>query len=347
MRRIVLLAVALALAACASGNAPVRLLETGSTLLYPLVNLWVAAYQETHHDVQITTQGTGSGTGISQAASGVAQIGASDAYMPDGAMRVLPMLNIPLAVSAQLIIYNLPGLGGAHLRVSGPILAAIYGGRMQYWDDPAILAVNPALRGRLPHHLILPIFRSDGSGDTFIFTQYLSDTTPSWRNGPGYGTSVSWPSSNAVGANGNPGVLQIAQSARYAIGYIGISFMEEVRGSDLGYAALENLAGAYVLPEPSTIAAAANARAPQTPVDERLSLIDAPGERAYPLVNYEYAIVNPHQPDAKVRKALVSFLGWTLSAEGGQRAAYLSQVYFAPLPPSVQRLSLAQVERIH
>lgn len=347
-RRSAILIAVLIFAACASGNAPVRMLETGSTLLYPLMNLWVEAYQTTRHDVQITTQGTGSGTGISQAASGVAQIGTSDAYMPDAAMRLTPMLNIPLAVSAQLVIYNLPGLENVHLRLSGPILAAIYGGRIQYWDDLQILAANGGMRGRLPHHTILAVYRSDGSGDTFIFTQYLSDTAPWWRQSPGYGTSVSWPSSSAlVGANGNPGVLQISQSARFSIAYIGISFMDEVRASHLEYAALENRSGSYVLPTPSSITSDAQALAPRTPPDERLSLVDGPGARAYPLVNYEYAIVNPRQPDARTRRALVAFLRWTLEPKGGQRATFLDQVYFVPLPARVAALSRAQVARIH
>ncbi len=323
-----------------------RLLETGSTLLYPLMNLWVAAYQREHNDIEITTQGTGSGTGISQAISGVAQIGASDAYMPDAAMQEHPMLNIPLAISAQVIAYNLPGLSGAHLHLSGPLLAAIYGGRLEYWDDPRILAANAALRGRLPHHTIVAVRRSDGSGDTFIFTQYLSDTTPSWRSGPGFGTTVSWPASSTVGANGNPGVLQTCEDAPYSIGYIGISFMDQVNGAHLGYAALRNRSGAYVLPTVQAIAAAAAALVSATPRDERISLIDAPGAGSYPIINYEYAIVSAHQPTTQMKRALAAFLGWTISASGGQRPAFLDAVHFIALPASIARLSRDQVGRI-
>jgi phosphate transport system substrate-binding protein len=342
----VALGLSVALASCSPAAGTVRLLETGSTLVYPLMNLWVAAYQGEHGDVEITTQSTGSGTGISQAIAGVAQIGASDAYMPDAAMREHPMLNVPLAISAQVIAYNLPGLGGVHLHLSGPLLAAIYGGRIAYWDDQRILAENAALRGRLPHRAIVPIRRSDGSGDTFIFTQYLSETTPWWRSGPGFGTTVSWPASGTVGANGNPGVLQTCEDAPYSIAYVGISFMDQVNGAHLGIAALRNRAGAYVLATTPAIAAAAAALVSKTPRDERISLIDAPGAGSYPIINYEYAIVNPHQPTLQIERALAGFLEWTLSTRGGQRPIFLNAVHFIALPPAVARLSRDQVARI-
>ncbi len=334
-----------AVTSCASSNGPTPILETGSTLLYPLMNVWVSAYQAHHTSVAITTQGTGSGTGISQAISGVAQIGASDAYTPKEHISGETLLNIPLAISAQLIAYNLPEIAPAHLRLSGAILADIYSGTLQYWDDPRILAANPALRGKLPHHTIVAIHRSDGSGDTFLFTQYLSNASASWRNGPGFGTSVSWPPSSSVGANGNPGVLQTCESAHYSIAYIGISFLSEVE-TRLAYAALLNPSGAYVLPTTASISSAAKALARRTPADARISIVDAPGAGSYPIVNYEYAIVNQDQPDAKVRRELASFLRWTLSVRGGQRRAYLGLVHFIPLPPSVARVARAQVARI-
>ncbi|MGH7737969.1 MAG: phosphate ABC transporter substrate-binding protein PstS [Candidatus Tyrphobacter sp.] len=340
-------AFALLLCACAHAPAPVRILETGSTLLYPLMNLWVQGYQATHPGVQITTQGTGSGTGISQAEAGVAQIGASDAYMPDDTMRRAPMLNIPLAISALLVIYNLPDLGAVHLDLSGPILAAIYSGSITQWDDPRIVAANPSLRGRLPHHAILVIYRSDGSGDTFVFTQYLSRTTPRWAASTGFGTSVSWaPSSALVGANGNPSVLQICSSARYAVAYIGISFADEVRASGLGYAALRNRAGAYVIATPKAIASAARALVWAMPADGRLSIVYAPGANSYPLVNYEYAIVAPAARNRRVRRVLQDFLRWTLEPGGGQSPKYLGRVGFVPLPPRVAMRSRAQVASI-
>jgi phosphate transport system substrate-binding protein len=257
--------------------AKVDLLETGSTLLYPLFNLWVPDYQKNHPDVQITTQGTGSGTGISQAISGIAQIGASDAYMSDAQMKSQAgMLNIPLAISSQMINYNIPGLNNQHLKLSGPVLADIYNGKVKTWDDPAIAALNPGVR--LPHNQIVPVHRSDGSGDTFIFTQYLSFSTPAWSNGIGYGTTVSWPAvQGGIGAEGNPGMVNAAKGTPYSIAYIGISFKNATDSAGLGEAQLENKDGKFVLPDASTVSAAVQQMAPKTPPDERVSLIFAPG----------------------------------------------------------------------
>lgn len=324
--------------------ASASLLETGSSLVYPLMNLWVAAYQKSHSGVEITTQSTGSGTGISQAVSGVAQIGASDAYMSDAQISSSKMLNIPLAISAQQINYNIPGLNNVHLNLSGPVLAGIYSGTIRSWDDARIKAINPRYASKLPHHEIIPIHRSDGSGDTFIFSQYLSFSTPSWKNGPGYGTTISWPAvTNAVGANGNPGMVQSAQSAPYSIAYIGVSFLNQTNAAHLGYAALQNRAGKFVLPTASSIGAAAKALVPKTPRDERISLIFAPGAESYPIINYEYAIVNPHQPN-QTRKALVDFLKWAVN--DGNSSQFLGAVHFLPLPGSVKKLSVAQLNDI-
>ncbi|HTU69038.1 MAG TPA: phosphate ABC transporter substrate-binding protein PstS [Candidatus Baltobacteraceae bacterium] len=349
MRKTLALTLAALLLVSVSGRAlaATDILETGSTLLYPLMNLWVAAYQQAHGDVQITTQGTGSGTGISQAISGVAQIGASDAYMADAQMKNSPMLNIPLAISAQQINYNVPGLNDVHLNLSGPVLAGIYSGQIQYWDDAKIKDINRRYGSKLPHLQIVPIHRSDGSGDTFIFSQYLTKSTPSWAGGPGYGTTISWPSvSTAVGATGNPGMVQTCQNTKGGIAYIGVSFLNQTDKAGLGYAALENRSGKFVLPTATTIGAAARSLDAQTPSDERISLIFAPGAESYPIINYEYAIVNPKQSDGAKASALKAFLNWSLERSGGQSARFLDAVHFLPLPSSIVAKSKAQIEKI-
>jgi phosphate transport system substrate-binding protein len=349
MRKTMALALAALLLVSVGGRAlaATTLLETGSTLLYPLMNLWVADYQKVHGDVQITTQGTGSGTGISQAISGVAQIGASDAYMSDAQRTQNHMLNIPLAISAQQINYNVPGLNNVHLNLSGPVLAGIYSGTIQYWDDAQIKAINKQYAGKLTHNQIVPIHRAEGSGDTFIFTQYLSKSTPSWATGPGFGTAITWPSvGNAVGATGNPGMVQTCQNTQYSIAYIGVSFLTQTEKAGLGYAALQNQAGQFVLPTGSTISAAAKALDSKTPADEVLSLIFAPGSDSYPIVNYEYAIVNPQQSDPGKAAELKKFLEWILDENGGQSEKYLNAVHFLPLPASILKLSKAQVAQI-
>ncbi len=347
MRKTLALTLAALLLVSAGGRAlaATDLLETGSTLLYPLMNIWVAAYQQAHPDVQITTQGTGSGTGISQAIAGVAQIGASDAYMADAQIKSNPMFNIPLAISAQQVNYNVPGLNNVHLNLSGPVLAAIYSGQIQYWDDPKIKEINKEYGAKLPHTQIVPVHRADGSGDTFIFTQYLSKSTPSWATGTGYGTTVSWPAvATAVGATGNPGMVQTCQNTPGCVAYIGVSFLNQTNKAGLGYAALKNQAGNFVLPTEENIAAAAAASDKATPADERISLIFAPGEKSYPIINFEYAIVNPKQGDPAKAAELRKFLDWALSE--GQASKFLASVHFLPLPPGVQKMSRAQVAKI-
>jgi phosphate transport system substrate-binding protein len=336
--------------ATSNGTAPaakVTLLETGSTLLYPLFNMWVADYQKTNPGVQITAQGTGSGTGISQAISGIVQIGASDAYMSDAQMKSQAgVLNIPLAISSQMINYNLPGLDNQHLKLSGPVLAGIYDGTVKTWDDRAIAAINPGVR--LPHNQIIPVHRTDGSGDTFIFTQYLSFSTPAWSNSIGYGTTVSWPAvQGGIGAEGNAGMVNAVKGTPYSIAYIGISFRNATDSASLGMAQLENKEGHFVLPEPDTVTAAVNEMAAKTPPDERISLIFAPGAQSYPIINYEYAIVKRQQANEQTAAALKDFLNWAISTTGGSADRYLSSVGFVALPATIRQSSAGQIATIH
>jgi phosphate transport system substrate-binding protein len=327
--------------------AQVRLLETGSSLLYPLFNLWVADYQKEHPDVQITTQSTGSGTGIAQAISGIAQIGASDAYLSNAQMESnAGMLNIPLAISSQMINYNVPGLNNDHLKLSGPVLAGIYGGKITYWDDPQIAKLNPGVK--LPHDVIVPVHRTDGSGDTFIFTQYLSFSTPDWSNSTGYGTTVSWPAvQGGIGAEGNPGMVNASKGTPYSIAYIGISFKKATDQAGLGEAMLQNKDGKFVLANNTTVSAAVAAMASKTPADERVSLIFAPGAQSYPIINYEYAMIKAKQPSADTAKELKEFLTWALNPNGGSASKYMDAVSFVALPVAIVKLSHNQIGSIH
>lgn len=335
------------LAGAALAAPPARILETGSSLLYPLFNLWVVDYAKAHPAIQITTQSTGSGTGIAQAISGVAQIGASDAYLSDAQMKKDPgMLNIPLAISAQMINYNVPGLNNKHLKLSGPVLAGIYTGQIRNWDAPQIKALNPGVA--LPNHEIVPVHRADGSGDTFIFTQYLSFSTPSWGNSIAYGTTVNWPAvAGGIGANGNPGMVNASKGAPYSIAYIGVSFRKATEEAGLGEAMLQNRSGKFVLANDKTLSAAVSATAPKTPPDERISLIFAPGAESYPIVNYEYAIVKAQQSSPEMAGALKTFFTWAMSPTGGNSAKYLNQVGFVALPAPVRALSARQIAQLH
>lgn len=330
----------------AAHAAQVTILETGSSLLYPLFNLWVEEYSKKHPNVRVTTQSTGSGTGIAQAIAGIAQIGASDAYMAGPQVKKNPtMMNIPLAISAQNIVYNLPGLNDQNLNISGPVLAGIYSGKITMWNDKAIADINSGVN--LPAKKILPIHRTDGSGDTFIFTQYLSKSAPEWAKSVAYGTTISWPAvPGGIGAIGNPGMVQTTAQNPYSISYVGVSFEAQVMGAKLGIAKLGNKAGKFVLPNPQTINAAAAALADETPADQRISLIFAPGDLAYPIINYEYAIVNSKQPTKAMAMAIKNLLEWAIDPNGGSTEAFMSKVNFVPLPDKIRAQSKARIAKI-
>ncbi len=326
--------------------AQVTLAETGSTLIYPVFRVWAADYPKTHPGVTVTAAATDSGAGVEQAISGAAQIGVSDAYMSDTQVRDNPLvINVPMAISAQTVNYNIPDLNSRNLKLDGPTLAGIYAGKIQSWDDPAIAAINPNVK--LPHNAIVPIRRSDVSGDTFIFTQYLTFTTPSWEYSPGYGTTIAWPAApNGLTADGNAGMIAKIHDTPYSIGYVGISLHEDVAKAGIGTAALKSYDGEFLLPTPQAIEAAAAALWPRTPQDERLTLVNAPGANAYPLINYEYAVVTKKQPSPETAAALRSFLLWAIAPDE-TNAKYLANANFIPLPAHVWVLSHDQIEEIN
>jgi phosphate transport system substrate-binding protein len=323
----------------------VTLKETGSTLIYPLFTVWAADYSKTHPGVTITVASTGSGAGIDQAVAGTVQIGTSDSYMSDAEIRRHPeIINVALAISAQTVNYNLPGLNGENLKLDGPTLAGIYTGKVRMWDDRVLVKLNPGTK--LPHNAIVPIHRADGSGDTFIFTQYLTFSTPSWEDALGYGTTVKWPDvPTSVAAPGTVGVLEKLQQTPYSIGYAGVSYHEEIAKAGLGTAALKGYDGQFLLPTPESIAAAAASLGPRTPTDERLTLVNAPGTNCYPLINYEYAVVSVNQPNPATAAAIRAFLLWAVAPDEAN-AKYLADAHFIPLPAHTWVLSHDQIETI-
>lgn len=295
------------LALGAAAAAATHLSETGSTLVYPIISVWIQQFEQTHPDVVVDGAATGSSAGITAALNGQVQIGASDAFLPDARMKQ-GLLNIPLAVSAQEVVYNVPELhSGPPLHLSGPLLAGMYDGTISTWDDAKIAGLNP---GRtLPHHAILPEHRTDGSGDTSLFTQYLSLSTPSWAQGTGFGTNVRWPANpKAIEGTGNAGMINTAAGAAYSVAYIGISYAGRAEASGLEVAAIQNRSGAFVLPTVEATAATAKALASSAPEDGRLSMIYSAGPEAYPLVNFEYAVVRVKQSGQDTATALRDFL---------------------------------------
>lgn len=269
---------------------------------------------------------------------------ASDAYLSEGDMAAHKgLMNIALAISAQQVNYNLPGVS-EHLKLNGKVLAAMYQGTIKTWDDPQIAALNPGVN--LPGTAVVPLHRSDGSGDTFLFTQYLSKQDPEgWGKSPGFGTTVDFPAvPGALGENGNGGMVTGCAETPGCVAYIGISFLDQASQRGLGEAQLGNSSGNFLLPDAQSIQAAAAGFASKTPANQAISMIDGPAPDGYPIINYEYAIVNNRQKDAATAQTLQAFLHWAIT--DGNKASFLDQVHFQPLPPAVVKLSDALIATI-
>jgi phosphate transport system substrate-binding protein len=327
-------------------TSPVTLTEAGSSLLYPLFQIWAPAYHKVNPKITIDPAAGGSGKGISGAIAGTLDMGGSDAYLSPADMASHPGVeNIPLAISAQMINYNLPG-GPKHLKLNGQVLQGIYEGKITRWDDKAIAVLNPGVH--LPATRIVPLHRSDASGDTFLFTQYLSKSNPrGW--GATYHFNTSYPGPALAGAlaeNGNGGMVTGCSHTPGCIAYIGISYRSRTDAAGLGEARFQNKSGHYLLPGPTTIEAEARGFASKTPANEAISLIYGPAANGYPIINYEYAIVKTSQSSADVAGAIRSFLNWASNPAEGSASRFLDQVGFQALPSSVVKLSQAQIARI-
>jgi phosphate transport system substrate-binding protein len=348
-------ALAAATAACGSAAPPGQarvtaaqsgtISETGSGLLYPLAVNWAKAYQQAAPGVTMTTASTGSGTGIASAAAGKVDIGASDAYLSSGDVVQNPtLLNIPLVISAQTVIYNLPGLGpGSHVNLNGTVLAGIYTGKITMWDDPAIAGINKGMP--LPAIKIVPLHRSDSSGDTFLFTSYLSTQDPDWSSTIGYGTTAAWPRvTGALPEKGSVATMNACKATPGCLAYNGISYLSQALAGHLGYASLANAFGNYTLPDAAAIQASVASFVSLTPPNETISMIAGPAVNGYPLVNYEYAIVKSNQPSASKASAVKAFLHWVITT--GNQPGYLRAVGFQPLPGPVKALGEQQIAEI-
>jgi len=330
--------------AATPATSNVALSETGATELYPLMNQWIPAYHSKYPNVSISTGATGSGAGISQAAAGTVDIGASGAYLSDGDMSAHKgLMNIALAVSAEQVNYNLPGVS-QHLKLNGKVLAGMYGGTVKTWNDPQIAALNPGVN--LPATPVVPLHRSDGSGDTFVFTQYLSKQDPDgWGKSTGFGTTVNFPAvPGALGENGAGGMVTGCAATPGCVAYIGVSYLDQANQKGLGEAQLANASGNYLLPDAQSIGAEAAGFASQTPANQVVSLINGPAADGYPMVNYEYAVVYSDQKDPAVAQTMQAFLNWVVT--DGSAPSFLDQEHMQPLPAAVAKLSDAQIAKI-
>jgi phosphate transport system substrate-binding protein len=319
--------------------------EAGSSLLLPLMQKWATAYHQQFPSVTVNTAGGGSSAGISDAATGSTDVGASDAYLSSGDVLVHPgLLNIPLAVSAQSVIFNLPNLQGTNIKLSATVLAEMYSGQITMWNDTQIKALNGGVP--LPAIRVVPLHRVEGSGDTFIFTSYLSTQDPAWSTATGYGTLVNWPSIPAAQqVAGSSGMITGCEKTIGCVGYNGVSYLSQEQAGGLGEAALQNGGGRYLTPSPATIQAELEKFIAITPPNETIAMIAGPGGYGYPIINYEYAIVKTVQPAAATAEQIKNFLQWVISSPAA--TSLVTSVGFQPLPSDVQKLSQAQIEEIH
>jgi phosphate transport system substrate-binding protein len=342
---IVLVAGALALAACgssgssgskteppgtsASGGGSVTLHESGSSLMYPYLQGIVGAFHTADPSITVSPSAGGSGQGVSDAEAGNTSFGASDAYLSSSEMATdSGLINIPVVVSSQAVNYNLKGI--KNLKLSGPVLAGMYLGTITKWDDPAVKALNPGVD--LPDEAVHPIHRSDSSGDTFLFSSYLSKTDPKFATTVGPNEILNLPQvATSAAAKGNPGMVQSCGSTPGCVAYIGISAEASALSAGLGEAELENASGRFLQSTPATVDAAV-AAAPAIPSDLAVSLIDLEGADAYPIVNFEYIIVKTAATDGP---QIQKFLSYIISPSGGSAPAALKADDFEALPSSI------------
>jgi phosphate transport system substrate-binding protein len=307
----------------------------GSTFDYPALTKWFEAYGKTDADVRFNYASIGSGGGQKQLLNQTVDFGASDAPMKDSDMATAPgkILHLPIVAGGVAVIYNLPG--NPKLKMDGDVIANIYLGNITKWNDPKIAALNPGVD--LPNLPIVPVHRSEGSGTTFIFTDYLSSVNPAWADTVGKSTSVKWPAGIGLGAKGSEGVAGQVKQISGGIGYAELAYADQ---NKMPYADVKNSSGNFISPSPDSVSAALATAS--IPADFRFSMVNPPGDQAYPIAGASWALVYQHQKDAIHGKKLVAFLKWAIT--DGQKIS--SKLDYAPLPENVQKRELALIDTI-
>jgi phosphate transport system substrate-binding protein len=320
------------------GNSgSVDLTGAGATFPYPLYSKWFSDYAA-KTGVKINYQSIGSGGGIRQLSEGTVDFGASDSPMKDEEIAKAkgPVMHFPTVLGAVVVTYNLAEIT-TPLRLSGAVLADIFAGRITKWNDAKIASLNAGVK--LPASDILVVHRSDGSGTTFVFTDYLSTVSPAWASGPGRGKEVAWPV--GLGGKGNEGVAGQVKQTPGSIGYVELAYAKQ---NDLRFASIQNASGSFVAPSPEGMTAAAAGVAEKLPAntDYRLSIVNAAGATAYPISSFTWILVYKEQADAAKGQKLRDFLKWALT-EGESQASALD---YAPLPASMASRLVARLDSI-
>ncbi len=327
----------LAMALGAAATAQLKLNGAGATFPYVIYSKWFDVYHG-KTGIEFNYQSIGSGGGIKQVIEGTVDFGATDGPMSEDQMkqamekRGTGVLHIPTVMGAVAVTYNLPG-AGADLRLTPEVLAGIFLGEITMWNDAKIGAINPGKK--LPGEGIIVAHRSDGSGTSFIFTDYLAKVSPAWDKKVGRGTSVKWPV--GLGGKGNEGVAGIVKQSGGSIGYVELAYAVK---NNLPYAALQNRAGEYVLPTFDAVSAAAAGAIKDMPEDLRVSITNADGKGAYPISGFTWLLVYKSMKDNAKAKAMSEFLRWAMT--DGQ--SYAKDLYYAPLPAEVVKLCNAKID---
>jgi phosphate transport system substrate-binding protein len=296
-----------------------KITGAGATFPYPIYSKWFNEYSSAHPGVEVNYQSIGSGGGITQVTKGLVDFGASDMPMTDQALKESPikLIHIPTVMGAVVPIYNVPG--AAEIKFSPEVLADIYLGKVTNWNDPAIAKDNGGVK--LPDQRIIVVHRSDGSGTSFIWTDYLSKVSHDWNDGPGKGTSINWPV--GVGGKGNEGVAGLVRQLPGAVGYVELIYALQ---NKISFGEVKNASGKWVRASIEGVTAAAATA--KIPADYRISITNAPGDTAYPISSFTYLLIPTKGTDANKSKVLKDMLSWIVKDGEGQ----VSSLSYAPLP---------------
>ncbi|MBX6358601.1 MAG: phosphate ABC transporter substrate-binding protein PstS [Acidobacterium ailaaui] len=334
MKKSTLLAAAFVVCSAVAGHAQ-KINGAGATFPYPIYSKWFSEYSAQHPGVQINYQPIGSGGGIRQVTSGTVDFGASDGPMSDEQLKAskVKIVHIPTVLGAVVPIYNLPGVN-AELKFAPDVLADIYLGKINNWSDARIAKDNPGVK--LPNTDIIVAHRSDGSGTTYIFTDYLSKVSTDWKNSVGRNTAVAWP--KGIGGKGNEGVAGLVRQMPGAIGYVELIYALQ---NKIPFGYVKNAAGNWVKASIEGVTEAA-ASVKQMPADYRVSITNAPGKNAYPIASFTWLLIPNPAPNAENGKVIKDFLNWML--DHGQSET--SSLYYAPLPENVKQKVKATVSQL-
>jgi phosphate transport system substrate-binding protein len=327
---------AVALFALSATAQSVQINGAGATFPYPIYSKWFDEYHKTHPNALINYQSIGSGGGIRQLSAGTVFFGASDGPMTNEQILAagFRIMHLPTVLGGVVPVYNVQGVN-AQLKFTGPVLADIFLGKITKWSDPAIRGANPGVN--LPDDEITVVHRSDGSGTSYIFCDYLSKVSPEFRKRVGVATSVNWPA--GVGGKGNEGVAGLVKQSPGSIGYVELIYALQ---NKISYGSVQNAAGEFVTATTDTVSNAASSASKAMPKDFRVSITNAPGKDVYPISSFTWLLVQESPKNVQSSRILVDFIKWALT--DGQK--FTTQLGYAPLPKEVVALELEAIKRV-